>query len=232
MKTTNKLILCVMFILVPFYSNANVFATDDSDRERFQQILEQCDRLKNSGQVSQSAQYYVNHVKNWSTDDDEFLYLLAKVTDELRTNLNKYNWSLASTTNMYNAAAVMAESYNISLLEIELNAMRIQFAIQASQMGNQQAVQLLQLWGMQAQINNSSNGYQNNNSYQNNGNNESRKRQLLNNIATYEKRIQEVQSQMGNGIATNMMGNQTISNYRRMIEDAKRELRSMGYNIY
>ena len=47
-----------------------------------------------------------------------------------------------------------------------------------------------------------------------------------------EKRIREVQSQLGNGIATDAMGNQTISNYRRMIEEAKRELRSMGYNIY
>jgi len=37
---------------------------------------------------------------------------------------------------------------------------------------------------------------------------------------------------MGNGIATDMMGNQIIGNYKRMIEEAKQELRSMGYSIY
>lgn len=133
--------------------------------------------------------------------------------------------------NGYNAGTVLAEGYNNSNRVIKLNAIMIEYCVRAADMGHDDAQAMLRQLQIQAQINNSAGSYPNN-SYQNSGNNEYRKKQLLDNIATYEKRIREVQSQLGNGIATDAMGNQTISNYRRMIEEAKCELRSMGYNIY
>ena len=209
----------------------NAYAIDgiNSDWDKIKPIAEECDRLQKAGQITKMGQYYVNKVKNWKSNDGDFLYALAKFTDEVRNNLNKYNWSLAATANMYNAANIMAESYTLSMLDVELNGMRVLFAVQAAQLGNEDAEQLLQIWNIQAQINNPSNG---NNAINQSNNNNYRKKQLLDNIATYEKRIREIESQKGTGIATNMMGNQTIANYKRMIEEAKRELRSMGHNIY
>ena len=213
-----------------------------NERDKFSKMLAKANDMIKSGQALKGLQHYVNYIKVLKSDDGDFLLSVAELTDRLRNDLNKYNREITSRGNMYNAAEVMAESYNLSLLEIEMNTLRVQFAIQSAQLGNEDAIKLLNKWGMHINVNKPFDGYQNNgsnynnqpynNSYQNNGTNEARKKQLLDNIETYEKRIAEIERQKGSGIATNMMGNQTISNYRRMIEDAKRELRSMGYNIY
>lgn len=211
--------------------------------DKFSQRLEEVQDIMKSGQVLKAYQHYVNYIKVLKSEDGDFLYSVADLTEKMRHDLNKYNRDITSQGNMFNAASVMAESYNLSLLDIEMNSLRLQFAIQGAQLGNEKAAQLLNSWGVQTNTNKPAGGNQNfnnnsnvnsypNNNYQNSNNNETRKKQLLDNIATYEKRIREIESQKGNGIATNMMGNQTISNYQRMIQDAKRELRSMGYNIY
>lgn len=128
---------------------------------------------------------------------------------------------------MYNAAVNMTESYTLSLLDVDLKTLRVRFALQSANLGNSEAKQLLQAWNVQTQVSGSSGSYQSGN-----GNNSSRINQLLNNIATYQRRINEVEAQVGSGVATRAMANQTIAGYKRMIEEAKRELRSLGYNIY
>ena len=205
-----------------------------NERDKFSKMLAKANDMIKSGQVLKGLQHYVNYIKVLKSDDGDFLLSVAELTDRLRNDLNKYNMSLVSKANMNNMAELLAESYNLSALDIELNALRVQFAIQAAQQGHEGATKLLKTWQLQNQINNQNSNFGNgyNNGYSTGGNNEARKKQLLDNIATYEKRIAEIERQKGSGIATNMMGNQTISNYRRMIEDAKRELRSMGYNIY
>lgn len=206
-------------------SNTMSLEVDWSDLEI---VINKCERLQNEGKLTQMGTYYVGQVKTWDSNDDELLLALAKLTNNICDILNKYNWSLATNTNMNNFINNMSESYTLTSLDLELKTLRVHFALKASQLGNTEAKQLLQLWQIQSQIKNSANGNLNNN----NSNNSSRINQLLNNIATYEKRIREVETQIGSGITTRIMGNQIISSYQQMIEDAKQDLRNLGYSIY
>lgn len=238
MKTTANLILCVMFALVPFNMSANtisnnpsaVYEQDDSYDYAIKVLDKANERIKNKD-ITGGVDYFINNIQRYRYDNDELLYFLASSAEDMRNVIMQYNNALAMSYNGYNAGTVLAEGYNNSNRVIKLNAIMIEYCVRAADMGHDDAQAMLRQLQIQAQINNSAGSYPNN-SYQNSGNNEYRKKQLLDNIATYEKRIREVQSQLGNGIATDAMGNQTISNYRRMIEEAKRELRSMGYNIY
>ena len=238
MKTTSNLILCVMFALVPFNMSANtisnnpsaVYEQDDSYDYAIKVLDKANERIKNKD-ITGGVDYFINNIQRYRYDNDELLYFLASSAEDMRNVIMQYNNALAMSYNGYNAGTVLAEGYNNSNRVIKLNAIMIEYCVRAADMGHDDAQAMLRQLQIQAQINNSAGSYPNN-SYQNSGNNEYRKKQLLDNIATYEKRIPEVQSQLGNGIATDAMGNQTISNYRRMIEEAKRELRSMGYNIY
>ena len=208
--------------------------TEIDDMEEWQSIRKFCDSVYKKEGFVKAGQRLVMCLKDFKSDDADVLYDIAKYVSNSKNNMYKYNMSLVSKANMNNMAELLAESYNLSALDIELNALRVQFAIQAAQLGHEGAANLLKTWQLQNQINNQNSNFGNgyNNGYSTGGNNEARKKQLLDNIATYEKRILEIERQKGSGIATNMMGNQTISNYNRMIQDAKRELRSMGYNIY
>ncbi len=239
MKTTANLILCMMFALVPFNMSANtissnnpsaVYEQDDSYDYAIKVLDKANERIKNKD-ITGGVDYFINNIQRYRYDNDELLYFLASSAEDMRNVIMQYNNALAMSYNGYNAGTVLAEGYNNSNRVIKLNAIMIEYCVRAADMGHDDAQAMLRQLQIQAQINNSAGSYPNN-SYQNSGNNEYRKKQLLDNIATYEKRIREVQSQLGNGIATDAMGNQTISNYRRMIEEAKRELRSMGYNIY
>lgn len=238
MKTTANLILCVMFALVPFNMSANtisnnpsaVYEQDDSYDYAIKVLDKANERIKNKD-ITGGVDYFINNIQRYRYDNDELLYFLASSAEDMRNVIMQYNNALTMSYNGYNAGTVLAEGYNNSNRVIKLNAIMIEYCVRAADMGHDDAQAMLRQLQIQAQINNSAGSYPNN-SYQNSGNNEYRKKQLLDNIATYEKRIREVQSQLGNGIATDAMGNQTISNYRRMIEEAKRELRSMGYNIY
>lgn len=238
MKTTANLILCMMFALVPFNMSANtisnnpsaVYEQDDSYDYAIKVLDKANERIKNKD-ITGGVVYFINNIQRYRYDNDELLYFLASSAEDMRNVIMQYNNALAMSYNGYNAGTVLAEGYNNSNRVIKLNAIMIEYCVRAADMGHDDAQAMLRQLQIQAQINNSAGSYPNN-SYQNSGNNEYRKKQLLDNIATYEKRIREVQSQLGNGIATDAMGNQTISNYRRMIEEAKRELRSMGYNIY
>ena len=238
MKTTANLILCVMFALVPFNMSANtisnnpsaVYEQDDSYDYAIKVLDKANERIKNKD-ITGGVDYFINNIQRYRYDNDELLYFLASSAEDMRNVIMQYNNALAMSYNGYNAGTLLAEGYNNSNRVIKLNAIMIEYCVRAADMGHDDAQAMLRQLQIQAQINNSAGSYPNN-SYQNSGNNEYRKKQLLDNIATYEKRIREVQSQLGNGIATDAMGNQTISNYRRMIEEAKRELRSMGYNIY
>lgn len=238
MKTTANLILCVMFALVPFNMSANTISNnpsaayeqDDSYDYAIKVLDKANERIKNKD-ITGGVDYFINNIQRYRYDNDELLYFLASSAEDMRNVIMQYNNALAMSYNGYNAGTVLAEGYNNSNRVIKLNAIMIEYCVRAADMGHDDAQAMLRQLQVQAQINNSAGSYPNN-SYQNSGNNEYRKKQLLDNIATYEKRIREVQSQLGNGIATDAMGNQTISNYRRMIEEAKRELRSMGYNIY
>lgn len=238
MKTTANLILCVMFALVPFNMSANTISNNPSavyeQDDRYDYAIKVLDkaneRIKNKD-ITGGVDYFINNIQRYRYDNDELLYFLASSAEDMRNVIMQYNNALAMSYNGYNAGTVLAEGYNNSNRVIKLNAIMIEYCVRAADMGHDDAQAMLRQLQIQAQINNSAGSYPNN-SYQNSGNNEYRKKQLLDNIATYEKRIREVQSQLGNGIATDAMGNQTISNYRRMIEEAKRELRSMGYNIY
>lgn len=238
MKTTANLILCVMFALVPFNMSANtisnnpsaVYEQDDNYDYAIKVLDKANERIKNKD-ITGGVDYFINNIQRYRYDNDELLYFLASSAEDMRNVIMQYNNALAMSYNGYNAGTVLAEGYNNSNRVIKLNAIMIEYCVRAADMGHDDAQAMLRQLQIQAQINNSAGSYPNN-SYQNSGNNEYRKKQLLDNIATYEKRIREVQSQLGNGIATDAMGNQTISNYRRMIEEAKRELRSMGYNIY
>ena len=238
MKTTANLILCVMFALVPFNMSANTISNNpsvayeqDNSYDYAIKVLDKAnERIKNKD-ITGGVDYFINNIQRYRYDNDELLYFLASSAEDMRNVIMQYNNALAMSYNGYNAGTVLAEGYNNSNRVIKLNAIMIEYCVRAADMGHDDAQAMLRQLQVQAQINNSAGSYPNN-SYQNSGNNEYRKKQLLDNIATYEKRIREVQSQLGNGIATDAMGNQTISNYRRMIEEAKRELRSMGYNIY
>ena len=238
MKTTANLILCMMFALVPFNMSANtisnnpsaVYEQDDSYDYAIKVLDKANERIKNKD-ITGGVDYFINNIQRYRYDNDELLYFLASSAEDMRNVIMQYNNALAMSYNGYNAGTVLAEGYNNSNRVIKLNAIMIEYCVRAADMGHDDAQAMLRQLQIQAQINNSAGSYPNN-SYQNSSNNEYRKKQLLDNIATYEKRIREVQSQLGNGIATDAMGNQTISNYRRMIEEAKRELRSMGYNIY
>ena len=238
MKTTANLILCMMFALVPFNMSANtisnnpsaVYEQDDSYDYAIKVLDKANERIKNKD-ITGGVDYFINNIQRYRYDNDELLYFLASSAEDMRNVIMQYNNALAMSYNGYNAGTVLAEGYNNSNRVIKLNAIMIEYCVRAADMGHDDAQAMLRQLQVQAQINNSAGSYPNN-SYQNSSNNEYRKKQLLDNIATYEKRIREVQSQLGNGIATDAMGNQTISNYRRMIEEAKRELRSMGYNIY
>lgn len=238
MKTTANLILCVMFALVPFNMSANtisnnpsaVYEQDDSYDYAIKVLDKANERIKNKD-ITGGVDYFINNIQRYRYDNDELLYFLASSAEDMRNVIMQYNNALAMSYNGYNAGTVLAEGYNNSNRVIKLNAIMIEYCVRAADMGHDDAQAMLRQLQVQAQLNNSAGSYPNN-SYQNSSNNEYRKKQLLDNIATYEKRIREVQSQLGNGIATDAMGNQTISNYRRMIEEAKRELRSMGYNIY
>lgn len=238
MKTTANLILCVMFALVPFNMSANTISNNPSavyeQDDRYDYAIKVLDkaneRIKNKD-ITGGVDYFINNIQRYRYDNDELLYFLASSAEDMRNVIMQYNNALTMSYNGYNAGTVLAEGYNNSNRVIKLNAIMIEYCVRAADMGHDDAQAMLRQLQIQAQINNSAGSYPNN-SYQNSGNNEYRKKQLLDNIATYEKRIREVQSQLGNGIATDAMGNQTISNYRRMIEEAKRELRSMGYNIY
>ena len=238
MKTTANLILCVMFALVPFNMSANTISNNPSavyeQDDRYDYAIKVLDkaneRIKNKD-ITGGVDYFINNIQRYRYDNDELLYFLASSAEDMRNVIMQYNNALAMSYNGYNAGTLLAEGYNNSNRVIKLNAIMIEYCVRAADMGHDDAQAMLRQLQIQAQINNSAGSYPNN-SYQNSGNNEYRKKQLLDNIATYEKRIREVQSQLGNGIATDAMGNQTISNYRRMIEEAKRELRSMGYNIY
>lgn len=238
MKTTANLILCVMFALVPFNMSANtisnnpsaVYEQDDNYDYAIKVLDKANERIKNKD-ITGGVDYFINNIQRYRYDNDELLYFLASSAEDMRNVIMQYNNALAMSYNGYNAGTVLAEGYNNSNRVIKLNAIMIEYCVRAADMGHDDAQAMLRQLQIQAQINNSAGSYPNN-SYQNSGNNEYRKKQLMDNIATYEKRIREVQSQLGNGIATDAMGNQTISNYRRMIEEAKRELRSMGYNIY
>lgn len=238
MKTTANLILCMMFALVPFNMSANtisnnpsaVYEQDDSYDYAIKVLDKANERIKNKD-ITGGVDYFINNIQRYRYDNDELLYFLASSAEDMRNVIMQYNNALAMSYNGYNAGTVLAEGYNNSNRVIKLNAIMIEYCVRAADMGHDDAQAMLRQLQVQAQLNNSAGSYPNN-SYQNSGNNEYRKKQLLDNIATYEKRIREVQSQLGNGIATDAMGNQTISNYRRMIEEAKRELRSMGYNIY
>lgn len=238
MKTTANLILCMMFALVPFNMSANtisnnpsaVYEQDDSYDYAIKVLDKANERIKNKD-ITGGVDYFINNIQRYRYDNDELLYFLASSAEDMRNVIMQYNNALAMSYNGYNAGTVLAEGYNNSNRVIKLNAIMIEYCVRAADMGHDDAQAMLRQLQVQAQLNNSAGSYPNN-SYQNSSNNEYRKKQLLNNIATYEKRIREVQSQLGNGIATDAMGNQTISNYRRMIEEAKRELRSMGYNIY
>ena len=238
MKTTANLILCVMFALVPFNMSANtisnnpsaVYEQDDSYDYAIKVLDKANERIKNKD-ITGGVDYFINNIQRYRYDNDELLYFLASSAEDMRNVIMQYNNALTMSYNGYNTGTVLAEGYNNSNRVIKLNAIMIEYCVRAADMGHDDAQAMLRQLQIQAQINNSAGSYPNN-SYQNSGNNEYRKKQLLDNIATYEKRIREVQSQLGNGIATDAMGNQTISNYRRMIEEAKRELRSMGYNIY
>lgn len=238
MKTTANLILCMMFALVPFNMSANtisnnpsaVYEQDDSYDYAIKVLDKANERIKNKD-ITGGVDYFINNIQRYRYDNDELLYFLASSAEDMRNVIMQYNNALAMSYNGYNVGTVLAEGYNNSNRVIKLNAIMIEYCVRAADMGHDDAQAMLRQLQVQAQLNNSAGSYPNN-SYQNSGNNEYRKKQLLDNIATYEKRIREVQSQLGNGIATDAMGNQTISNYRRMIEEAKRELRSMGYNIY
>lgn len=238
MKTTANLILCMMFALVPFNMSANtisnnpsaVYEQDDSYDYAIKVLDKANERIKNKD-ITGGVDYFINNIQRYRYDNDELLYFLASSAEDMRNVIMQYNNALAMSYNGYNAGTVLAEGYNNSNRVIKLNAIMIEYCVRAADMGHDDAQAMLRQLQVQAQLNNSAGSYPNN-SYQNSSNNEYRKKQLLDNIATYEKRIREVQSQLGNGIATDAMGNQTISNYRRMIEEAKRELRSMGYNIY
>lgn len=238
MKTTANLILCMMFALVPFNMSANtisnnpsaVYEQDDSYDYAIKVLDKANERIKNKD-ITGGVVYFINNIQRYRYDNDELLYFLASSAEDMRNVIMQYNNALAMSYNGYNAGTVLAEGYNNSNRVIKLNAIMIEYCVRAADMGHDDAQAMLRQLQVQAQLNNSAGSYPNN-SYQNSSNNEYRKKQLLDNIATYEKRIREVQSQLGNGIATDAMGNQTISNYRRMIEEAKRELRSMGYNIY
>lgn len=238
MKTTANLILCMMFALVPFNMSANTISNNPSavyeQDDRYDYAIKVLDkaneRIKNKD-ITGGVDYFINNIQRYRYDNDELLYFLASSAEDMRNVIMQYNNALAMSYNGYNAGTVLAEGYNNSNRVIKLNAIMIEYCVRAADMGHDDAQAMLRQLQVQAQLNNSAGSYPNN-SYQNSSNNEYRKKQLLDNIATYEKRIREVQSQLGNGIATDAMGNQTISNYRRMIEEAKRELRSMGYNIY
>ena len=238
MKTTANFILCMMFALVPFNMSANtisnnpsaVYEQDDSYDYAIKVLDKANERIKNKD-ITGGVDYFINNIQRYRYDNDELLYFLASSAEDMRNVIMQYNNALAMSYNGYNAGTVLAEGYNNSNRVIKLNAIMIEYCVRAADMGHDDAQAMLRQLQVQAQLNNSAGSYPNN-SYQNSSNNEYRKKQLLDNIATYEKRIREVQSQLGNGIATDAMGNQTISNYRRMIEEAKRELRSMGYNIY
>ena len=238
MKTTANLILCMMFALVPFNMSANtisnnpsaVYEQDDSYDYAIKVLDKANERIKNKD-ITGGVDYFINNIQRYRYDNDELLYFLASSAEDMRNVIMQYNNALAMSYNGYNAGTVLAEGYNNSNRVIKLNAIMIEYCVRAADMGHDDAQAMLRQLQVQAQLNNSAGSYPNN-SYQNSSNNEYRKKQLLDNIATYEKRIREVQSQLGNGIATDAMGNQTISNYRRMIEEAKRELRSMGYDIY
>lgn len=199
----------------------------DENWNQLQAVIDECERLQNEGEITKMGQYFVNKVKTWNSKDDKLLLALAKLTNSIRDVLQNYNWQLAANTNMYNAAVNMTESYTLSLLDVDLKTLRVRFALQSANLGNSEAKQLLQAWNVQTQVSGSSGSYQSGN-----GNNSSRINQLLNNIATYQRRINEVEVQVGSGVATRAMANQTIAGYKRMIEEAKRELRSLGYNIY
>ena len=238
MKTTANLILCMMFALVPFNMSANtisnnpsaVYEQDDSYDYAIKVLDKANERIKNKD-ITGGVDYFINNIQRYRYDNDELLYFLASSAEDMRNVIMQYNNALAMSYNGYNAGTVLAEGYNNSNRVIKLNAIMIEYCVRAADMGHDDAQAMLRQLQVQAQLNNSAGSYPNN-SYQNSSNNEYRKKQLLDNIATYEKRIREVQSQLGNGIATDAMGNQAISNYRRMIEDAKRGHRSMGYNIY
>ena len=250
MKTTVLKVLTTL--LVPVFVSTNTYATpvtteshseesyvenmdkDYSDQEKEHdyaiRVVDKANAKIRNKDLTGGVDYFIQNIQYYKYDNDELLYYLATEAESMRDMINQYSTLMATTYNGYNAGTLLAEAYNNSNRVIKLNAIMIEYCIKAAEMGHDDAQLLLNKLKIQAQSANP--GYQNNNTYQNNSNNEYRKKQLLDNIATYEKRIRETQSYMGNGIATDMMGNQTIANYRRMIEDAKRELRSMGYNIY
>lgn len=216
--------------------------TDELMRQMDEQIawariLGDTEELIQKNKLIPAARHLNSSLKNFSSQDADLLKDIAEYVDDIKKRVNKYSWSVAGNGNMYNAANVLAELTGLANLEMELNALQVQFAIRSSQLGNAGAQRMLDIWSAQPADASPSyggqagGGYQGG-GYQNGSGNETRKKQLLDNIAKYEQRIAEVERQKGTGIATGMMGDQTIANYRRMIQEAKAELRSMGYLIY
>ena len=80
-------------------SNTMSLEVDWSDLEI---VINKCERLQNEGKLTQMGTYYVGQVKTWDSNDDELLLALAKLTNNICDILNKYNWSLATNTNMNN----------------------------------------------------------------------------------------------------------------------------------
>lgn len=200
-------------------------------------ILGDTEELIRKDKLIPAARHLNSSLKNFSSQDSELLKNIAEYVDKIKKSVNKYSWSVAGNGNMYNAPIVLAELTNLANLEMELNTLQVQFAIQASQLGNTSAQRMLDMWNTQPQTASPSYGGQNGGGYQGGGyqngnNNEYRKKQLLDNIATYEKRIREAEKWTNTGSVTDYGYISIISDYRRMIEDAKRELRSMGYNVY
>ena len=245
MKTTNKLVLLAIIIFYTVQSNASdsqmnivtsytdillsdkkeVDAIEENQYEYADRIISTSKRKLKNNDLYGAVDYFTQNIKECKYTDGDVMYQIAFYAEQLRNLVNIYSMQQANTYNGYNAGNLLAEAYNNSNRVTQLNSIMVAFCMVAAQQGSTSANEMLQRLQREAgQVAPSVPSVESNNAY--------RKQQLLDNIAKYEKAIQDVQRQMGNGIATDMMGNQIISDYRRMSEQAKQELRNMGDSIY
>ena len=209
-------------------------STDQEEHELdfSERIVTTSERMIKNGDLAGGVDYFINNITKREYKDDIILYVLAKTAEEFKAKIMAYTYQQAAKYNMYNAGALLAEAAENTNRTNQLNVIMCTYALLSADKGNEEAQMMVARLKAAAGLNNPYGGFQYSNPGQNNSNNESRKQQLLNNIATYEKRIREAEQWTNTGSVTDYGYISIISDYRRMIEDAKRELRSMGYNIY